>query len=155
MHFQYMILRFGRAASVRQLESRNAEAFEFVDPPALEDRPRPAPAAPDMPIAAGGFMIAAYAAIMLAFVVTIHGARADFAIMIAAFYLAMFFGIPAVFLGVEKEGRRRPTLAEFLDRGIDTATGRISGAGALVQMLIVPVLLAFAIVAMGITYVLA
>ena len=74
--------------------------------------------------------------------------------LISAFYLAMFFGVPAVFLGVEHERSRRPSLAEFLERGIDTATGRLGGRGALVQMLIVPVLLAFAILAMGITYLL-
>ncbi len=93
-------------------------------------------------------------ALLAAAVVTIRGARADFAIVIAAFYLAMFFAVPAVFLGVESGGARRPSFLEFLDRGIDTANGRISGAGALVQMLIVPVLLAFAILAMGITYLL-
>jgi hypothetical protein len=107
-----------------------------------------------MPVAAGAFLIASYAALMLAFVVTIQGARADFAIMISAFYLAMFFGVPAVFLGVEQDKAHRPDLLQFLDKGIETATGRISGASALVQMLIVPVLLAFAILAMGITYLL-
>ena len=107
-----------------------------------------------MPKAAGAFMIASYAALMAAFVVTIHGARADFAMVIAAFYLAMFFAVPAVFIGVEDDGARRPDLLEFLDRGIETATGPISGAGALVQMLIVPVLLVFAVLAMGITYLL-
>ncbi len=66
----------------------------------------------------------------------------------------MFFGVPAVILGVEGETIRRPDLREFLDRGIETATGRISGAGALVQMLIVPLFLALAILAMGITYLL-
>lgn len=99
-------------------------------------------------------MIAAYAALMGAFVVTIHGARADFAIVIAAFYLAMFFAISAVFVGIERDGTRRPDLTEFLGQGIETAGGYISGGGALVQMLIVPVLLAFAILAMGITYLL-
>ena len=91
---------------------------------------------------------------MLAFIVTIQGARADFAIAIGAFYLAMFFGVPTVFLGVEQDKTRRPDLLQFLDEGIDIATGRISGAGALVPMLIVPVLLAFAILAMGVTYLL-
>lgn len=143
---------------MRQGELRNREAFDVVEAPALdqanENRAQPAAAAPDMPKAAGGLMIASYAALMGAFVVTIHGARADFAIVIGVFYLAMFFGIPAAFLGMEQDGARRPGMLEFLDRGIDTATGRVSGAGALVQMLIVPVLLAFAILAMGVTYLL-
>jgi hypothetical protein len=133
-------------------------AFEVVGAPALAEavelRPQPAAAVPDMPKAAGVLMITAYAALIGAFVVTIHGARADFAIVIGAFYLAMFFGIPAVFLGIEDDNSRRPNLVQFLDRGIDTATGRISGAGALVQMLIVPVLLAFGVLGMGIIYLL-
>ena len=145
---------------MRQQQLHNAEAFELVEPPKLSvsdasARLQPAPAAPDMPRAAGLLMIASYAVLMGAFVVTIHGARADFAIVIGAFYLAMFFGVPGGrFSRVEGETIRRPDLREFLDRGIETATGRISGAGALVQMLIVPVFLALAILAMGITYLL-
>ena len=143
---------------MRQQELRNSEAFDLVEAPtpeaASEQRAQPAAAAPDMPKAAGIFMIASYAALMGAFVVTIHGARADFAIVIACFYVAMFFAVPAIFFGVEDDRVRHPSLLEFLDRGVDTATGRISGGGALVQMLIVPVLLAFAILAMGITYLL-
>lgn len=143
---------------MRQQELRNSEAFDLVEAPtpeaASDQRAQPAAAAPDMPKAAGVFMIASYAALMGAFVVTIHGARADFAIVIACFYVAMFFAVPAIFFGVEDDRVRRPSLLEFLDRGVDTATGRISGGGALVQMLIVPVLLAFAILAMGITYLL-
>ena len=144
---------------MRQQQLHSTEAFNFVAPPKLSvsdawARLQPAPAAPDMPRAAGLLIIASYAMLMGAFVITIHGARADFAIVIGAFYLAMFFGVPAVILGVEGETIRRPDLREFLDRGIETATGRISGAGALVQMLIVPLFLAFAILAMGITYLL-
>lgn len=144
---------------MRHQELSNREAFSVVDEPVVpakpaEARQQPTPAAPDMPYAAGGLMIGAYAALFSAFIVTIHGAHADFAMAIGAFYLAMFFAIPAVFLGVEDDSGRRPALREFLDKGIDTATGRISGAGALVQMLIVPVLLAFAVLAMGITYLL-
>ncbi len=146
---------------MRQQELSNPSAFDVVEAPvaepsgrASETLPQPSAAVPDMPKAAGILMIGSYAALMGAFVVTIHGARADFAIVIAAFYLAMFFAIPAIFLRVERDCGRRPDLLEFLDRGIETATGRISGSGALVQMLIVPVLLAFAILAMGITYLL-
>src|SRR5690348_10841182 len=121
---------------MRQQELRNAQAFVFVEAPmaqaASEQRARPAAAAPDMPKAAGAFVIAAYAAVMGAFVVTIHGARADFAIVIACFYVAMFFGVPVIFLRVEDHRARRPSLAKFLAEGMDTATGRISGAGALV-----------------------
>ncbi len=145
---------------MRHQELKNRNAYELVETPgaaaaeASSARPQPAPAAPDMPKAAGVLMIVAYTALMLAFVVTIHGARADFAIFIGVFYLAMFFAIPALFLRIERDAGRRPDLLEFLDRGLQTATGRISGGAALVQMLIVPVLLVFAVLAMGITYLL-
>ena len=138
---------------------RNREAFDIVDAPTAaqgnELRAQPEAAVPDMPKGAGVFMILAYAALMGAFVVTIHGARADFAIVIGLFYITMLFGVPAAMLGLEKDSSRRPALSEFLDQGIDTATGRISGAGALIQMLLVPVLLALAVLAMGITYLLS
>lgn len=141
---------------MRQQELRNSQAYDVVDAPVAEPavRASPAAAAPDMPKAAGAFMVVAYASLMGAFVVTIHGARADFAIVIALFYLVMFFAIPALFLRVERRRTRRPDLVQFLDRGIDIATGHISGGGALVQMLIVPVLLAFGVLVMGITYLL-
>ena len=142
---------------MRQQELQNPQAFDIVEAPAAHraaERAQPAPAVPDMPKAAGVLLIAAYGALMGAFLLTIHGPGAQFAIAISIFYVAMFFGVPAVFLGIEADPARRPDLAEFLHRGIDTATGPLSGAGALVQMLIVPVLLAFAIFAMGITYLL-
>ena len=141
---------------MRHEELGNLEAFDIVAAPEAggEARVGPTAAAPDMPKAAGVLMIVAYAMLMGAFVVTIHGARADFAMLIGIFYVAMFFGVPAVFLRMERDGARRPDLVQFLDRGMDTATGHISGGGALVQMLLVPVLLAFGVLAMGIAYLL-
>ena len=142
---------------MRQQELRNSSAYEVVEAPIpwiAQERAQPAAAVSDMPVAAGAFVVLSYASVMGAFALTIHGARADFAILIGIFYLAMFFGLPIVFLVVEGDRSRRPSLGEFLERGIDTATGRLSGSGALVQMLVVPVLLAFAILAMGITYLL-
>ena len=143
---------------MRQVELTNPEVFDFVDAPAIAPLIDPpaqhASAAPDLPKAAGILLLVAYGGLLGAFAVTIHGARANFAIVISAFYLAMFFAVPALFFRIENERKRRPDLVQFLDRGIETATGHISGSGALVQMLIVPVLLAFGVVAMGITYLL-
>jgi hypothetical protein len=142
---------------MRQQELGNSAAYEIVEAPlplVSRERAQPASAVSDMPVAAGTFLVLSDASLMGAFALTIHGARADFAIVIDIFYLAMFFGLPVLFLAVEGDRSRRPSLGEFLERGIDTATGRLSGGGALVQMLVVPVLLAFAILAMGITYLL-
>jgi hypothetical protein len=147
---------------MRHQDIKNLEAFEIVAPAqivaadaAVEQRPNHTQAVADMPKAAGFFIVAIYASLMAAFALTIHGGRVDFALVIGAFYLAMFFGVPAIMLAIEHDGSRRPDLGEFLERGIDTATGPISGAGALVQMLIVPGLLTLGVLAMGITYLLS
>lgn len=147
---------------MRHQELRNRDAYDVVDAgdvvtaALIQPEPRhtkPTAAVPDMPAAAGSFMVAVYVALMGAFALTMAGdGITSFAIVIGAFYLFMFFAVPAVFLGVEADAVRRPSLAEFLEKGIDTATGPISGAGALVQMLIVPFLLTLAVVAMGIFY---
>lgn len=127
---------------------------ELAQPPLAEIEAavaRSEAAVPDMPGAAGAFMVAVYAALMAAFALTMAtGGAATFAIVISAFYVAMFFAVPAIFFGVESDQSRRPNLTEFLERGMDTATGHISGASALVQMLVVPALLTIAILAMGI-----
>ena len=146
---------------MRHEELHNNEAFDIIDlaevwperAAELEgaSEGKGASAVPDMPAAAGILIVGVYAALMGAFAVTLgHDGHAGFVIVIAAFFVAMFFAIPFVFLRTEKDGSRRPSLTVFLESGIDTATGRISGGGALVQMLIVPLLLVFAILAIGI-----
>lgn len=147
---------------MRHEELRKVEAFDIVELaeawpdcaaelPAVREPVMGAPSVPDMPAAAGIMMIAVYAGLMGIFALTIaHDAPAGFAVAIGVFFIAMFFAVPAVFLSVEQDGSRRPSLSAFMERGIDTATGRISGAGALVQMLVVPVLLAFGVLAIGV-----
>jgi hypothetical protein len=111
---------------------------------------RPEAAAPDMPAAAGSALVAAYAGLMGAFVLTMtRGGEVTFVIAIGCFYVAMFLAVPALFLRVEQRHARSPTISVFLASGLDTATGRISGAGALTQMLIVPLLLTAAVLAIG------
>jgi hypothetical protein len=109
----------------------------------------PARAVPDLPFAAGAATVAAYAGLMGAFAATMAtGGPATFAIAISTFYVAIFLTVPTIFLKVERRGTQ-PTLSEFLADGMHTYTGHISGAAALIQMLIVPVLLTFAILAIG------
>ena len=64
-------------------------------------------------------------------------------IVVAAFFLSMFFAVPAVFFGVADEKAERPSLARFMEQGMQTMTGHSSGGEALVQMLAVPVCLIF------------
>jgi hypothetical protein len=146
---------------MRHQELHNLEAFDIVDLAEVwperaaeieaHSERSGAAAVPDMPVAAGFMIVAVYVALMGAFALTLaHESHAIFAILIGSFFVAMFFAVPAAFLRLEQDGNRRPTLSIFLERGMDTATGRISGAGALVQMLIVPFLLALAILAIGV-----
>ena len=62
-------------------------------------------------------------------------------IAISGLYLAMFLGVPRVFLAVEADPSRRPHMAGFMTRGIETFTGHMSGGSALAQIFVVPVLL--------------
>ncbi len=112
---------------------------------------RPAPAVPDVPVAVGALIVAVYAALIGVFLLTMaKGGEATFMIVVSALYLAIFFAVPIIFLKVERDRSRRPTLARFMAEGIDTHTGRMSGASALVQMFVVPVLLTAGIAAMGV-----
>ena len=61
---------------------------------------------------------------------------------IIVFFLAMFFAIPALFVRVAPRDRQHIlTMAELMDRGIDTATGRTSGREAAVLVLMLPFLI--------------
>lgn len=111
---------------------------------------RAAPAAPDVPASVGGMIAATYAALIIALYVATAGSLGSvFAIAIAALFVAIFFTVPRIFFAVEPMTESRPGLSRFLKRGMATQTGHSSGTAALVQMLVVPVLLTFAVLAMG------
>lgn len=112
---------------------------------------RPATAVPDVPAAVGGMLAGVYVTLLGTFPLLIaNDASSLFVIAISGFYLFMFLATPAAFLRLEADTSGRPDLSRFLAQGMQTATGHISGAGALVQMLVVPVLLTFAVAAIGI-----
>jgi hypothetical protein len=75
--------------------------------------------------------------------------EASFMIVVSGLYVAIFFAIPRIFLRVERDPSRRPDLARFMAEGMDTLTGRMSGAAALVQIYVVPVLLTLGILVIG------
>lgn len=62
-------------------------------------------------------------------------------------FLAAFFAIPSLFVRIAGDSRTRALgWYEFMAKGIDTATGHASGAGATVLVLLLPFLiLCFAI----------
>ncbi len=109
------------------------------------------PALADVPAGVGRLVVASYAALILVFYgLFANSPVAFFAITICAFFVAMFFAVPKIFLAVEAAPGRRPTLSAFMRTGMATLTGRSGGADALIQMVIVPVLLTLGLGAMGI-----
>lgn len=111
---------------------------------------RSAPAAPDVPSSVGGMIAASYATLIGAlFVATAGSASSIFAITIAATFVAIFFTVPRIFFAVEPMTEKRPAFGVLLKCGMDTLTAHCSGPAALVQMLVVPVFLTFAVLAMG------
>ena len=111
----------------------------------------PEAAAPDVPAAVGGLIVGAYAALLAVFFTLFASSPlAFFAISVCAGFVAIFFAVPRIFFAVEADPARRPTLSHFMHHGIQTLTGRSSGKDALIQMLIVPVLLTFGLMTMGI-----
>ena len=111
----------------------------------------PTPAAADMPAGVGVLIVAAYASLIGAFAfATVASAHSVFMISISALFVVAFFTVPRIFFNVEPKAARRPSLDRFLAEGMETLTGHNSGRAALVQILIVPVFLTLAALAMGI-----
>ena len=134
------------------------QTFDLVDPSAIAaitPNPQPEKAAPDVPASVGMMLVGVYLAIIALFALTIANAGAGpFMIVVDLAFLAAFFTVPALFLRTEGDPAKRPSLLKFLETGMQTYTGRVSGAGALVQMFVVPVLLALAVLCIGIVAVL-
>lgn len=122
---------------------------EFAEHEAVAQAPTPS--APEVPAAVGGMIAIAYAGLIGAFAVaTVGSAESLFAVVIAALFVVAFFTVPRIFLAVEPKAQKRSSFDRFMIDGIQTLTGHNSGPAALIQMLIVPVLLTFAALAMGI-----
>ena len=110
------------------------------------------PAAPDVPAAVGVMIAASYAGLIVALAVATAGSgKSIFAIVIAALFVTIFFTVPRIFFSVERDSGVRASFDDFLSKGMDTLTGHSSGTSALVQMLIIPIMLTLAVLAMGIT----
>lgn len=117
---------------------------------------RAAPAAPDVPGSVGAMIAASYVGLIVALYVATAGSLSSvFAIAIAAFFVAIFFTVPRIFFAVEPMSEQRPGFSKFLKRGMETLNGPSSGPAALVQMLVVPVFLTLAVLAMGLIVALA
>lgn len=109
------------------------------------------PAVPDVPPAAGIMIAGTYVALLAALaLVTAGSGKSIFAIVIAAFFVFMFFSVPAIFFGVDGANRAPRSFNRFMQEGMQTLTGHCSGKAVLIQMLMVPVLLTFGVICMGI-----
>ncbi|HEY0149310.1 MAG TPA: hypothetical protein VGB70_09915 [Allosphingosinicella sp.] len=130
------------------VESMTASAAEA---PAEETPFAMTPAMADVATGVAGLVVGTYAALIVVFFALFANSPvAVFAITVCAFFVAMFFAVPRIFLKVEAAPVRRPSFDRFMRTGIETLTGRTGGGDALLQMLIVPVLLTLGLAAMGI-----
>lgn len=110
-----------------------------------------APSAPDVPGAVGGLIAASYVTLIGALALATTASPASiFAILIAVFFVAIFFAVPRIFFAVEPSHARRPQLGQFMRQGMETLTGHSSGGAALVQMLVVPICLTLGVLGMGV-----
>ena len=122
-----------------------------IEPISGREEFQPTPAAPDVPAAVGGLIAASYAGLIAALAIaTVGSGESIFVIVVAALFAVAFFTVPRIFFAVEHDSSVRATLDQFLRKGINTFPGHNSGKAALVQMLIVPVMLTLAVLAMGI-----
>jgi len=148
---------------MRHEQLNKLDSFDLVEistnegpaSPALAElelgRSRPEAAVPDVPRAVGPIMVGVYVSIVGLFALTIANAgQGPFMIAIDAMFLLAFFTVPAIMLKLERDPARRPSMSRFMSQGMQTYTGHVTGAGALTQMFVVPVLLAFAVLAIGI-----
>jgi hypothetical protein len=139
---------FQEALLNRQPLELEQERPEFAEPAPVVSS---APAAPDVPAAVGGFVVASYVALLAVFFAFFAGSPlAFFSITICAVFVTVFFAVPRIFFAVEADPARRPSLSQFMHGGIQTLTGRTGGKDALIQMLIVPVFLGLGLLTMGI-----
>lgn len=132
------------------LEARAVLATDPVSEPApaLSEA-----ACPDVPPAVGHMIVASYAALLGAFgLVFLSSADVLFMIGVCAVYLAVYLGVPWVMLRVEAQHRPHAErgFSDFLETGISTWTGRVSGTAALVQILTIPLALTLAVCGLGV-----
>lgn len=136
---------------MRHEQLRKIETFDVVEPAIESVTARPEAAVPDVPAAVGVMLALAYVLIVGILALTVANAgQGPFMIAIDAAFLAAFFTVPVIFLKLEPDTVRRPGMSRFLAQGMQTYTGHVSGGGALVQMFVVPVLLAMGVLAIGI-----
>ena len=137
---------------MRHEQLKKIDTYTIVEAATLPAPQQPEAAVPDVPAAIGILLVAVYVSIVGLFALTIATAgTAPFMIAVDAMFLGAFFAVPVIMLKLEGDPARRPSMSRFLAQGMQTYTGHVTGGGALAQMFVVPVLLAFAALAIGVT----
>ena len=109
-------------------------------------------AAPDVPAALGWLIVGVFGLILLAYgLFFATTADVTFNLGVCGVYLAVYLGVPAVLLRMERP-TKRIDLFDFLACGLDTWTGHVGGATALVQILFLPFAIALAATGVGLVY---
>lgn len=136
---------------MRHEQLKLTDTFTLVDGTQVAGRaPVATPAVPDMPAALGRMIVGVYALLIGVFFATMaRSPLALFSIVIAALYVCILFAVPRILLKFENDPSRRPSFSQFMERGVVTGTGQMSGGSALAQIFAVPVCLAFGLLAMG------
>jgi len=97
-------------------------------------------------------VVAAFACILLAsWLAFAHDADADLALAFASVLGLVFFALPFIMCrsAAARFGAQRKGLDDFLGSSVETATGSLTGSQAWLQVLVIPLALAFAAVAIG------
>jgi hypothetical protein len=109
-------------------------------------------ACPDLPPLLGVLIAASYVAILGAFLLVFsESADVVFIIGVCGVYLAAYLSVPAIMFRIEGRGRsqKHPDFAAFLERGLITWTGHVSGSGAILQILLIPAAVTGAVLGIG------
>jgi uncharacterized membrane protein YfcA len=132
----------------------------WIEPPAVTkpaeavvDRApfMPEGSVPDLPVGVGMLVVAAYGAILGAFLLAFAGdAEVGLVIGVCAVYLTVYLGVPAVMLRIEPKAKNRPDMGDFFEKGLSTWTGHVTAKEALAQMLTIPAALTVAAVGIGV-----
>ena len=138
-------------------EPSSAIGSNPADIPPRHGRTHNLPVATTLPAAVPAIAVAGYAGILVAFWLSFAGnVEAALAIAVSTAYAAMYFGVPylMVRLAEKHDGApHRQSLHSFLSGEFETITGRIGGWAAVIQVVLVPVGLAFGALAIGMIYV--
>lgn len=125
----------------RQIARSQLEDIGRIVPPErLAARPATRPF--DLPPILHGLTVGAYVLALVVMGIAFGNPELAIPFAIFFFYIAMFFGVPALWARVApRSSRRYQSWGEFLDQGIEIQTGHIGSGGAITQVLLLPALI--------------